>query len=413
VTGGWHDACDLRKWCGPTLLGMIGLGRVAEILNPAWDYGQIIEELRWGNRYFLAMQEPDGYIMAYCGGDDGNKRTNNTIGDDDDRLIHTEPAAASAQFDFIAAEAIVCRLTKERDPVYADRCLRAAMDCLKYCSDKKVAETSLDYGAAVLACTELYKTTFDVKYRDMAGDYADRLVELQIAVPIDESVVMGFFTTSAKNPEPYKTMSRGCQYLIGLCELVEACPDHANVAAWRKAVEIYCQNYLEKMAARNSFGIVPYGFYLKEMQPGRKVGKYWYRYFMGQKEQPGGNVDYWWVGVNSNLASSGVGLVKASRILERPALAALAQRQLDWIVGCNPFNSSTVSGVGYNQPALFVTDEFTPPTPLIPGGVMNGIGGTDESDMPLQMPGSWQTCEYWTPMVAYTMWLMTELQQRG
>jgi hypothetical protein len=24
-------------------------------------------------------------------------------------------------------------------------------------------------------------------------------------------------------------------------------------------------------------------------------------------------------------------------------------------------------------------------------------------------PGSWQTCEYWTPMICYTMWLMSEL----
>ncbi len=67
-------------------------------------------------------------------------------------------------------------------------------------------------------------------------------------------------------------------------------------------------------------------------------------------------------------------------------------------------------GVGTNQPAQFRSREFNPTTPLIPGAVMNGIGGTPE-DQPALNPGSWQTCEYWTPMIGYTTWLMAELQR--
>jgi hypothetical protein len=40
---------------------------------------------------------------------------------------------------------------------------------------------------------------------------------------------------------------------------------------------------------------------------------------------------------------------------------------------------------------------------------MNGIGG-NELDEPQLAPGSWNTCEYWTPMVCYAMWLMAELE---
>jgi len=47
-------------------------------------------------------------------------------------------------------------------------------------------------------------------------------------------------------------------------------------------------------------------------------------------------------------------------------------------------------------------------TPYIPGAVLNGIGG-DANDMPDLLPGSWQTCEYWTPMIGLTLWLMAEL----
>ena len=52
--------------------------------------------------------------------------------------------------------------------------------------------------------------------------------------------------------------------------------------------------------------------------------------------------------------------------------------------------------------------QFLPMTPYIPGAVLNGIGG-DANDMPDLLPGSWQTCEYWTPMIGLTLWLMAEL----
>ena len=118
----------------------------------------------------------------------------------------------------------------------------------------------------------------------------------------------------------------------------------------------------------------------------------------------------WWVGINAHLASNGIGLVRASRLLDDARLASLAQRQLDWIFGVNPFDASTITEVGGNQPKLFVTNEFRPATPLIPGGVMNGIGGND-ADAPVLLPRSYHTCEYWTPMTAYTMWLMAELSR--
>jgi hypothetical protein len=105
VSGGWHDACDVRKWVVATVDGLLGLAAVAEVLKPDWDQGRIIEEMRWGNQYFLKMQEPAGYLMNYCGGDDGNRWTDNTVSADD-RPIHTEPCDASAQFRFIAAQCV-------------------------------------------------------------------------------------------------------------------------------------------------------------------------------------------------------------------------------------------------------------------------------------------------------------------
>ena len=69
TTGGWHDASDLRKWVGATIHGMIGLAQVYDLTDREPMRRRIMEELRWGNRYFLNMQEPAGCVMNHVGGD--------------------------------------------------------------------------------------------------------------------------------------------------------------------------------------------------------------------------------------------------------------------------------------------------------------------------------------------------------
>ena len=402
VTGGWHDACDLRKWVDATIFGMIGLDHVFELHRPDWGCTSIPAELRWGNRYFLAMQEPAGYVMNYCGGNDGNRWTDNDVGDQDDRPIHTEACNATAQFCFIMAQAATFRLTHNADPAYASKCREAALRCLAWCRTNEAGRTSTELGAAVAACVELHRTFGDDQYRTLTVEFARHLLALQVTDRGGgESAVRGFFRTSSANAEPQRDISHGCWNLIGLCEALEHFPDDAEARRWRHAIQLYADDYLMPLLARSAFGIAPFGLYSKEPGGSRRAGDYWYRYFM----EPGRR---WWVGINANLASTGVGLAKAARLLPEPRLLAFAQRQLDWILGVNPSDASTMTGVGHNQPKQFVTGEFRPVTPLIDGAVMNGIGGTPE-DQPDLKPGSWQTCEYWTPMVCYTMWLMSEL----
>src|SRR5689334_3007374 len=129
--------------------------------------------------------------------------------------------------------------------------------------------------------------------------------------------------------------------------------------------------------------------FFKKKDPGgnRKIGKYWYRYFMEPELE-------WWVGINSNIASSGVGLLKAASVLKDDHMKALAQKQLDWILGSNPFNSSTMEDAGYNHPVHFAGSSFLPSVPVLPGAVLNGLGG-DHEDMPVIGNGDWQISEYW------------------
>jgi len=187
--------------------------------------------------------------------------------------------------------------------------------------------------------------------------------------------------------------------------MVRMFPEDNDVPAWKEMISEYTRNYLLFIARKNSFGIVPYGLFTgKDPGGNKKCGEYWYRYFVP--------LEHFWSGINGNLASSGIGLRKASRILNDPELKVYAQKQLDWIIGVNPFNSSTIVGVGYNQPKHFPGSSFSPQTPVLPGAVLNGIGG-DHDDQPAIGNGDWQISEYWTPMAAHTLWLMAELSEQN
>lgn len=415
VSGGWHDANDLRKWVSATIFGMIGLARVAELHCPDLDRSAILEELQWGNRYFLHMQEPAGYVMSHCGGDmfihsDNNRWTANKVGDADGRCIDTRPCVPFAQFCFILAQAATARLAQSAEASYAEVCREAALRCLKWCVENKVCVEAGDYGAAVAACVELYRTWGEETHLDLAADYARELLVLQVRNELGRgNGASGLFVTSRQSMDPFIPNWRGYWPLLGLCALIDAVPDHPEASGWREGIRAFCEDHLAPVCGLSAFGIAPYGLFLANPGGGRQVGGplggYWYRTF----PVPG---NHWWVGINGNLASAGVGLAQAAHVLDSTRLRALAQRQLDWIVGLNPYNASTIMAVGHNNPQHMIWGGFEPPTPYIPGAVMCGIGGTPDDRAYLD-PGSYQTCEYWTPMVCHTMWLMAELSWFG
>lgn len=410
VSGGWHDAGDYRKWVGPTLYGMIGLYKVAEIIEPEWGKTQILEELRWGNRYFLNMQNDSGYVMNYCGGDDGMYLTDNQIGTADDRPIHTEPASfthnnvdRTPQFNFIIAQALTSRIFKSSDPDYSKKCSDAAIRCWEWCDRNFYANTALEMGAALLACTELYKTTGDRIFIEKAISFADRLREIQVKEPVDNIYqIKGFFKSSSRDEEPSRHGWHGPQHIIGLCELHNIVPNHEKADLWKETVRMYSEDYVLKLAELNNFNLAPIGLFRSTDPAGnQKIGKYSTRFLTITENNA------WGGGINANAASTGIGLLYAARLLNNAQFKAIAQRQLDWIVGCNPLNMSTAEEIGRNQPVRFINRTLNIP-PLIPGAVMNGIGGTVD-DQAHMNPGSWQNCEYWTPPTVHTMWLMAEL----
>ena len=106
----------------------------------------------------------------------------------------------------------------------------------------------------------------------------------------------------------------------------------------------------------NAFGIFPYRIHSGEPTANART---WrsnsYRYFIEtdvKLKVPGSRTINWQTGNCAAVAGYGVVMVYVSEILKMAELHKLAQRQLDWILGVNPFDASLIVGVGRNQPPL-------------------------------------------------------------
>jgi len=420
LTGGWHDSCDLRKWFYSGIDGMLGLSMVYEHHGDVVSPGGILEELQWGNRYFLNLQEPEGYIMGHCGGDvffhsDNNRWTDNIPDTDDDRVIETDPAPMFGQFRFVIAQAMTARVAKDQgQEEYAQRCLDAANRCLTW----SLAQVNESTGAEVLADSvtasiELYRTTGQNTYLEIANRQAEQLLELQVH---DYRPVHGFFLNTKDDPDPYRPFCNMREPVgVALSMLSEFAPCHPNGDKWIAALREWTMDYILPMSEMNGFGIVPQGLFSWDAGGSRRCGdKYYYRNFMSHNNPRQNEVSVdpsVWIGINGYISSVGVALVRAFRLLKEPKLLQVAQRQLDWILGSNPFDDSTMDLVGRNNHVPFGPPAmFTPFPPRIRGAVCNGIAGT-EDDLPYHKDGFFAMYEYWTPHTAHTMWLAALLKK--
>ncbi|MEW2546614.1 glycoside hydrolase family 9 protein [Streptomyces sp. NPDC047002] len=123
---------------------------------------------------------------------------------------------------------------------------------------------------------------------------------------------------------------------------------------------------------------------------------------------------YWWQGQNADICSVAYAAFLGSGQQEcddalRERLCRLAEDQLHWVTGLNPFDSSMIKGVGRNNV------EYKPDYPNVPGGILNGITGgfEDERDIAF-MPehhratgNGWRWTEQWIPHSAWFLLAMS------
>lgn len=419
IDGGWHASSDVRKIMRILQPGLYGLVEMKRIVNPAWDSGDysILDEIKWGNKYIHEMQLASGalaqHYYLWCGakdwGESINRYTNNKIGDSDDRVLPESTLVIDmvSQSRLIKNQTTIYRLYKDTDPEYAKKCLHAGVKCYnyfhktwpdvteyetKFCARPYMEPVTdlmpLAYG--VRANLYMYLATEKNKYKERAIAQADKLMALQETNYIEgQTLVKGFFYKNAQKDAIFSSLMAhggldGAEGgVIVLADLCDAFPAHPKCPRWKESLRSYLEDYLLPLSHKNAFGIVP--AYLSRIdiaggQTGakmqRKIGGLYYQYLCDNR------------GANKALARKAILLAKGSKILGNRKLQDAAWRQVDWILGNNPLNRSTVLGVGYNQPRIY-REKLAPGSD---GMVVQGIGGGSK-DMPYMRQGHWRHCE--------------------
>ncbi len=424
TTGGWHDAGDLRKWMAHSMLLGIAICQLKIHVNPKWiTFNQteddLLDELRWGNNYFLKMLDPSGRVYndvaAGIDGDNSDNRwTDNQIKSGDERSINTE-YHPEVQWEFIYLNALCSTLFKESDEIYAEKCLKAALKALSFieCNPEyKTKITTWTFSCAevqftawsLLAYKAVYAATKDKKYLDSLGEALKALLALQEKeYTYHQKRVKGFFYCDAKKDRIFKDLRDSGILLIALnevCLIDELSPDLKE--ACYQSILLYCNDYILPLAKTNPFNIIPYGLFTNDLTDEwyhPLEGELRYRLFAPTKTP-------FYLGLTSHLLSHAVGLQMSGILLKERSLIECAKNQMEWVMGRNPEQACLMTGEGVNNP--YPHSRFLG---LIPGGIMNGYIGL-ENDQPYldtQYQMDWRTTEYWSPHNCFYLWYLSIL----
>jgi hypothetical protein len=412
TVGGWHDAGDLRKWVDSTLMNLFGLLSILRNLRSFPSSGPLsrsalLSEVKYGNSYFLKMQDSDGLVWAdVAGGTNGNNSdnhwTDNVAGTADDRWINTDKKSGT-QAMFVMAEALTSEAFSAPDPSYSTECMNAAVRC--WSGSNKTGPNTVELAWWVMAATEMYRITGNDVYRDELIRLANQVASLQFASSPNPLIsIRGYFPMWPGNIQPlrdpvHSALPAYC--LLRASKVIEAVSSLLS-SRWLGAAKLYLDGYVLPMAAKSAYSIIPYGIYPHARTPELYrplAGGYSYRFFMPTRDS-----SRLWAGLNSHLLGHALLLLEAEGHFGDSRYRDLAFSQLEWVFGANPFAASLATGLGSRQPV-----PFSPFVGPITGGIMNGICGDDQDRPILDSPAAsdWHSNEYWSPHVGYCQWVLS------
>jgi hypothetical protein len=387
INGGWHDAGDVCQGLKNSCEAVGAMLNLAEQLRFQRRHPELvkrlIDEARWGLQYVLKNNFGDGYRVAWATHDFW---TNGKIGDADDVIVKARNGPRE-NFAAAVAEAIAYRVLREEDPDFAAVCLKAAesdwwfaAEAIKHLDGDQQPDMSgigasspLDLAAiGSLASIELFQATGDRTYAELAIRLARTVVACQqrTYLPGLKVLLAGFFRASPTAKEAYHAHHRGHAHtpVMALAALCRTLPDHPDWMEWYSCVAYYSE-FLKTLAEFTApYGVFPASLYrddehlqMPAMPPRGRFAGYagatresFRRQVINGVNMGGGyylrRFPVWFMirGHFGVLLTKTKALSCASRLRGDLEAANLAERQLQWMVGSNPFAQSTMYGEGYD-----------------------------------------------------------------
>ncbi|OCT10726.1 endoglucanase [Paenibacillus pectinilyticus] len=399
--GGWHDAGDVSQQMIQTAEVTQALFELAEQMKPLDEdlYLRLIEEGEWGLDFILKMRFGDGYRATSAG---ITRWTDGRIGNLDDcaARVHNQ---AYENFYCAGIEASVhSRLPNE---ALSWHLLDIAKEDFQYALDvyeevgfdqKPIfwehtyqTSESLYMATASWAASMLYKETQDAFYAEKAAEfirYVQQSQELDGIRLHDDTAIRGFFyrNPAKKVIQHFNHQAREHLYLQALVAVHETQPLHAEANSWLVSIQAYGE-YLKHLSAYTApYPMISSGLYLADEHLDEK--SFGYQHLLVDEQA---HEDYklqlkegvqlsdevylrrfpvWFSfkGNNAILLSTGKAASIVGRYLNDNTLLNIAEGQLQWIVGKNPFGQSLMYGEGYRyaQQYSVLSGEMTGEIPV-------------------------------------------------
>jgi len=424
INGGWHDAGDLSQGLVNTSEAVYSMFSLAERLrardeDPELDQ-RLVDEAKWGLDWVLKTSFHDGFRVTWATMDFW---TNGIMGDADDV---TARATNSPYENFLAAaaEAIACRMLRQSDPVLAAYALRTAREDWRYAVEgmgaserRRGAVTELN-SAGILASLELYRATGERQYADKALELAPPILDSQQRsfLPGWKVPITGFFYTSPAKDRMLHYFHRGHEQgpIVAMARLCEAFPNHPDWMKWYTVAALDSEYFLKQMARfTEPYGMLPASvykddeylqspearreFFQSQVLKGIPVGEHYYLRLFPVWFDFRGNL--------GTMLSATKGLSEAAHLRGDLEAAELAQLQLQWTVGRNPFVQSLIYGEGYDY-----APQYTAMSGDMVGAFPVGVQSNADRDVPYWASTNchnWK--EVWVHPASRWIWLMRDL----
>lgn len=438
--GGWHDAGDVSQFEIPTAEmahSIIDLALTVKNSNPLM-YERLKEEARVGLNWLLRTRFGDGYracavTYSIC---------RNNILDPENKTIYNNVAENGPFENFCSAAALAKAyvLYVDEDKVFAEWCLRSAIEDFEFASigyDNGIYTKrwgpnvdSQVCGHGIIAAVELYNITKEEKYKNIAVRYADIVLSCQQSDdPNWDIPLKGFFYEDPNHEWILTYEHRGHEQspVQGLVMIAWTFNDHPNYSKWVKGINLYKEYVLKSMELTSIYNVLPghvyildklnstrftipssYGTIPEGMEILRNQAK------SGIKLNDNVYLRIFPIAVQrkgyfATLLSKTKGVSMIARFLKDDNLMNICIKQLEWILGANPFASSTMYGFGYNYHPLYVAFSRQM-VGALPVGIMTN-GNKDEPFWPVRDNAVFK--EIWGHTTGKYLWVLSDIILRS
>lgn len=409
ANGGWHDAADMSQNLTNTAEATYALFAAAiRFTDNEPLFSRLIEEGKWGLEWMLKTRFEGGFRTMGSG---TSVWTSGIIGNPDE-IVSDAQDLAIENFMAAGAEALAGRVLKAIDPAQSAHLLRVASDdwvhayakidqeqYVKAMDPARVSSPLLLYAAGCWSACDIFQATENPYFKERAIELADRIMQCQQKeIPNWTIPMVGFFyrDTDRKIIQHYNHRSHEHEPILALTKLCELFPQHQNWILWYHAVLLHSEYMKQICTFTEPYQMSPASIYHEneaiddpdlflKQQPhadqqmfddyraqvrhGIALGQGYYL-----RRLP---VWFSFRGNNAILLSNGEAAALAAGLRNDLALVEIAQRQLEWVVGKNPFGQSLMFGEGYDfaQQYVCLPGEMT-------GALCVGIQSYQNEDVP-------------------------------